>query len=163
MSDTIAVGYAKLIEERAGVRAKPLLKAGVDNAPTNAAGQIEGEGTLALLQPVADRVRRLYESPSALVILMTRRDLNSAAGGTRYLFSFHNFATNLSVVSGARCAAGAASDEVALHRLYKLLLRAVGEQVLHLPRSSDPASIMYAPLLGVDDLDMIGETLGSHI
>ena len=166
MSDAIAAGYAKLLASGAGVVAKPLLKAGIDE-PVNANGQLEGDGVLAALQPIADRMRRLYDSPKALFVLLTRIDLNNTPGGTRYLFSYHNFDTNLSVVSAARCTSpgrdGPATDELVFRRLYKLLLRAVGEQVLHLPRSGDPSSAMYSPLMSVDDLDMIGTTLGTRL
>lgn len=152
---------ATAVAERTGLAVKPLLAMGLAEAEVNGRGQLKVEPLLALLQPPADRFRRLYNARGALVVLVTIRDINNSDGSTNFLFAFHNFDANLSIVSMARLSA--ASEALILARAAKLVMRAVGEQVMGLPRSADPASVMYSPLLNVDDLDMIGETLGPGI
>lgn len=161
VGDAAARALAADLARLSGVAVKPLLTMGLADAPTNAAGQLEGDALLPLLQPLADRVRRLYDAPDALVLLVTRRDLNAASLGTRFLFAFQNRATRLAAVSAARAEAAGLDGNppetaLVLTRLVKLLLRVVVEQVLGKPRSSDPAALMYSPLLSVADLDMIG-------
>jgi len=42
-------------------------------------------------------------------------------------------------------------------RLQKVLSKQIGALVFHLPESQDKRSVMFSPILGLDDLDSIGE------
>ena len=46
--------------------------------------------------------------------------------------------------------------ERAISRLIKMSQRAIGEMCLGWKRSADPADLMYAPIMGLGDLDRIG-------
>jgi len=46
-----------------------------------------------------------------------------------------------------------APGEVVGARVQKMLMRTVGEMRLGWQRTSDPADLMYAPILSVDDID----------
>jgi predicted Zn-dependent protease len=166
IGDAVAAELARIVALATGLSVKPLLATGLDDAPSNADGQMEADAGLALLQPVADRLRRLYDAPEALLVFVTDRDLNAGAT-TRFLFSRHSFTAKLSIVSLARLVSpgpdGQPDQSLALTRLLKLVLRAVGEQSLKLPRSTDPTSLMFAPLMSVADLDLIDVRIGPTI
>ena len=46
-----------------------------------------------------------------------------------------------------------APGEVVSARVQKMLMRIVGEMRLGWQRTSDPADLMYAPIMSVDDID----------
>lgn len=46
-----------------------------------------------------------------------------------------------------------ATGNVAAERLTKMLMRIVGEMRLGWKRTSDPKSLMYAPIMSVEDID----------
>jgi len=66
---------------------------------------------------------------------------------------------HLGVISTARMGArlGPFERQIELARLRKMLTRYIGFMYFGLPESTDPKSVLYAPLLSLDDLDTMGE------
>jgi predicted Zn-dependent protease len=66
------------------------------------------------------------------------------------------------VVSSARMnpiILGRPADPVLLQtRLRKMITKNLGILYFHLPQSNDPSSVLYRSILGIDDLDRVGES-----
>lgn len=109
--------------------------------------------------PLAARVgRMLHEvSPRTYYIVLTDRDINSKSRNFRFQYSSHSPMANTSVLSVARLLytniGAPAANEVVGARVAKMLLRIVGEMRMGWKRSSDPADLMYAPIMSMDDVD----------
>ncbi|WP_136513920.1 zinc metalloprotease [Geomonas edaphica] len=120
-------------------------------------------------QMIAERVRddleipikRLYNlTPKTIFIALTRDDLNGEDGGTRFVFASHFPPERLSVISTARLndASYGKPDtpENTRLRLYKMVKKAIGLQYYGYWRSTDLKSVMYSPIMSLDDLDAVG-------
>jgi predicted Zn-dependent protease len=93
-------------------------------------------------------------------VFLTLRDINSRSANFRFQFSSHNRTLNSSVISMARLVEYVDErprmTQRSVSRLLKLTKRAIGEMYLGWSRSPDPNDIMFAPLMGLDDLDRLG-------
>jgi len=155
LSATVAQALARQLglRVRAGMRLPPLR---IPMLPGT-----EQYGGEALLEHAVRASARLPGlGPDTYRLFLTARDINAQAGGFRFQFSMHNPTLNASVVSMARLFEFA-GGEVRLTnltgaRVVKLAKRAVGELHLGWKRSTDPEDLMYAPLMGLEDLDRIG-------
>jgi predicted Zn-dependent protease len=109
--------------------------------------------------PIGARVARTLRdaSPRTYFIVLTNRDINSKTRNFRFQYSMHSPMANTSVLSVARLLFNAdgsrATEDVAFGRVSKMLMRIVGEMRLGWQRTSDPLSLMYAPVMSVDDID----------
>ena len=141
------------IRVRAGLRLPPLripVLPGTD--------QYVGEALLERAVRASARLPGL--GPETYRLFLTTRDINSQTGNFRFQFSMHSPSLNCSVLSMARLV----EFEDGMPRLtvrtgertIKLAKRAVGELHLGWRRSTDPEDLMYAPLMGLEDLDRIG-------
>ena len=124
-------------------------------APLPGGQQFAGEDYLALGTAVA---RRLQDAgPRTYFIVLTDRDINERSQNFRFQFSMHSPMQRTSVLSLARLLTAKdgslAPGEVVSARVQKMLMRIVGEMRLGWQRTSDPADLMYAPILSVDDID----------
>ena len=109
--------------------------------------------------PVGERVGRTLRdaSPNTYFIVLTNRDINSKTRNFRFQYSMHSPTINTSVLSIARLLynvdGSKATGDVATERIKKMLMRIVGEMRLGWKRTSDPKSLMYAPIMSVEDMD----------
>lgn len=109
--------------------------------------------------PVGARVAQTLRdaSPNTYFIVLTNRDINSKTRNFRFQYSMHRPAVNTSVLSFARLLynvdGSKATENVAAERVTKMLMRIVGEMRLGWKRTSDPKSLMYAPVMSVEDID----------
>ena len=76
------------------------------------------------------------------------------------MFAMH-WGNGISVVANARMIPSGFMPEAQARKLYgerllKMIKRAIGMQYYGYKRSSDPASVMFSPILGVGDLDRMG-------
>ena len=114
--------------------------------------------------PIGARVARALQdaSPRTYFIVLTNRDINSRTRNFRFQYSMHSPMANTSVLSVARLLYNAdgsrATEEVAFGRVSKMLMRIVGEMRMGWQRTSDPLSLMYAPVMSVDDIDRMSIT-----
>jgi predicted Zn-dependent protease len=123
--------------------------------PLPGGSQFAGEDYLALGSAVA---RRLQDAgPRTWFIVLTDRDINARSQSFRFQFSMHSPMQRTSVLSVARLLYARdgtpAPGEVVSARAQKMLMRIAGEMRLGWQRSSDPADLMYAPIMSVDDID----------
>lgn len=120
-------------------------------------------------QMLAERVRdnlkvpiqRLYNvTPKTIFIALTPDDLNSEDGGTRFVFAMHFPPEHLSVFSTARlndAFYGKPGNPGKMgFRLYKMVKKAIGLQYYGYRRSTDLKSVMYSPIMSLNDLDAVG-------
>jgi len=155
LSATVAQALAQQLglRVRAGMRLPPLR---IPVLPGS--DQYAGEALLDRADRASKRLPGL--GPDTYRLFLTVRDINAQAGGFRFQFSMHNRALNCSVVSMARLFEFVDGEvrltNLAGARAVKLAKRAVGELHLGWQRSTDPSDLMYAPLMGLEDLDRIG-------
>jgi len=95
--------------------------------------------------------------PRTYFIILTDRDTNSRSQNFRFQYSFHNPMARTSVLSIARLlyekdGTPAPADLVGV-RIQKMLMRIVGEMKFGWKRTDDPADLMYAPIMSIDDID----------
>ena len=122
-----------------------------------ASGQMISEQVLRELSPV---ISRLFDTtPKTTFIVLTSVDLNGADGTTRFVFSTH-FTGRKSVVSAARLSDAffgrAERPTITEERLYKIVKKSIGLQYYELPRSTKMESVMYSPIMSLEDLDAVG-------
>ena len=108
----------------------------------------------------ADEVVKRIKSPDEqpFILVLTPYDINSSEFNLRYLFAAHF--QGISVISTARIDPVnyklPSNNDLRDQRLMKLVAKAIGQQILHYPISSDRKSVMFGPIMGVEDLDSIG-------
>jgi predicted Zn-dependent protease len=98
--------------------------------------------------------------PNTTYLFLTGYDINSEDRRFRFLFARAHRPERKALVSVARMrdnpdGAGEAPILVKL-RLYKMAKRQLGELYFGHTRSSDPNSVMYTPIMGLEDLDLLG-------
>lgn len=109
--------------------------------------------------PIGVRASRMLKevSPRTYFIVLTNRDINSSSRNFRFQYSMHSPMLNTSVLSVARLQhygdGTPAPLDVVGARVGKMLLRIVGEMRMGWKRTSDPADLMFAPIMSIDDID----------
>lgn len=112
-------------------------------------GKIIGE-----LRPAMARLS-YSATPKTAYIILTTDDINQGDRSLRFVFATTMPEYNAAVVSIARMQMDQTPVLTKL-RLFKMTKKAVGTLYYHHPRNTDMNSVMYSPIMGVDDLDMIG-------
>jgi predicted Zn-dependent protease len=120
--------------------------------------QINGE---QILKEMSSPINNLHDKkPATIFILVSAADLNDSSGTKRFLFALNNSTSRRAVISVARMRLNQDGTEEApvltKIRLFKMAKKQIGELYYGYPRSSDLNSVMYSPIMGIDDLDMIG-------
>ncbi len=108
-------------------------------------------------QGMAAIAARLPErSRDTAVIFLTEKDIYLANTNLRFVFSVH-WDKHLSLVATGRYAPihreTPPNNRLFNERTLKLLKRTIGVQFYGYPRSSNPESLMYSPLMSIPDLD----------
>lgn len=142
-------------ELRLNVRATT--HAGTNPQMYGANGQMLSEH---VVRETAPALARLYDvTPKTVYIILTAADLNGADATTRFVFSMH-FTQKISVASVARLSDAFYGrpdrPQVTAERLYKVVKKSIGQQYYELPRSTRLQSVMYSPIMSLDDLDATG-------
>lgn len=157
--ESLSVVFAKLLSRELNVRVKSA--PGIDDLKVSrfpGTNQLVGEEILEKSQPVLKFLSQ--RSPAKYYLLLTKADINSSSGRTRFYFSLHNKNLNTSVVSMARMIDYVDDkptvSKATLTRVYKMAARAIGELHLGWERSTNPLDIMYSPITSLSDIDMIG-------
>lgn len=107
------------------------------------------------------RLPALGGDPRAIIIGLTTYDLYIRAYTWQWAFAFRQD-NRLAVVSIARMDPAnwgeAANADQLRTRLRKMVSKNLGLMYYGLPESSSRSSVLYGPILGLDDLDGIGES-----
>ena len=107
-------------------------------------------------RPVLERIK--YQKKTPFAVIITSKDINSPPYNLRFCFSAHT--TGISVVSTARMDNrnfGLPADSELLYtRLKKMVKKAIGSGYYGHKRVLDRNSVMYSPIMSVQDLDEIG-------
>jgi len=103
---------------------------------------------------------RLAGDPEAILIGLTPYDMYIQAVAWQFAFAARQEG-RFAVVSTARMDPlnfGEPADAELLHsRLRKIISKNIGVMYYRLPESTDRDSVLYGPILGLDDLDSVGE------
>ena len=93
-----------------------------------------------------------------LLLVITNLDINAEGSHVRYNYATHF--NHLSVVSTARIDprnnGEQENEQLKKTRLFKLINKAIGQQVYGYATSSDIRSVMYGPITSLQDLDKMG-------
>jgi hypothetical protein len=157
--EDLAGALARALQENLRFRVKASLA-----LPPLPVAPLPGTNQLAdadlLLQATQASAHFPEATPSTYRVFLTGRDINSRTGNLRFLFSAHNKVLNSSVVSLARLLEYQNDKPVLTDldeaRIFKMAKRAIGEIHLGWSRSTNPRDLMFAPIMGIDDLDRIG-------
>ena len=159
--EQFAVSVARALTQEAGlwVKSSLLMPSGV-TAPIPGTHQYPVEDYLAFGATLAKRLQDA--GPRTYFIVITDRDINGRDRNFRFQYSAHSPMARTSVLSLARLAAtkdgNPASAELIGLRMQKMLMRIVGEMKLGWTRTTDPADLMYAPIMSIDDIDRMSLT-----
>lgn len=130
-------------------------------APSDVSGPFPGTNQYPAEDyfPLGSRVAKTLRdaSPKTYFIVLTNRDINSKTRNFRFQYSMHSPMVNTSVLSVARLLynvdGSKATENVSDERITKMLMRIIGEMRLDWKRTSDPKSLMYAPIMSIEDID----------
>ena len=119
--------------------------------------QLIAEELVALIKR---KYPELAADPQAILIGMTPYDMYIRAYTWQFAFTWRED-SRFAVVSSARMDPvnfGKPADAALLHgRLRKIISKNIGVMHYRLPQGTDRNSVLYGPILSVDDLDSIGE------
>jgi predicted Zn-dependent protease len=100
-------------------------------------------------------------NPETLLIGFTTEDMYPVSQGWRFAFGWRLGSARAAVVSTARLslpAVGETSDQVLLAtRLRKIVTKDIGVLYFGLPQSENPKSVLYNQIMGIEELDAVGE------
>ncbi len=110
-----------------------------------------------IARPAIAKLRNVYGG--TLYIVLTTRDTNFADRTLRFTFAASYPNDMVSVISSARLLPEGTSapdwgQRIGV-RLYEMTLRSIAPMYFKLPRTADPADLMFSPLMTVDDLDRL--------
>ena len=117
-----------------------------------------------IAEELIELMKRRYpehaRSPQSILIGITEGDMYIREVNWRFAFARRD-GDRFAIVSSARMdpvSFGYLPDEELLQtRLRKMLSKNIGIMYYKLPQKSDRRSVMFGPILGIDDLDSMGE------
>lgn len=116
--------------------------------------QMDSSKVISGLRPAISRLS-YSTTPKTAYIILTTDDINQSDRSLRFVFASTHPEYQTAVVSIARMQMDQSPTLTKL-RLFKMTKKAIGTLYYHHPRNTDMSSVMYSPIMGVDDLDMIG-------
>ncbi len=103
----------------------------------------------------------LAAEPNAIMIGLTSQDMYIAAKDWRFAFGWRDADTPTAVVSTARMNLHYSDEPFwsssANIRLRKVVTKDIGILYYGLPQSDNPKSVLYSGILGIQELDAVGE------
>lgn len=148
--EDLASQYQRTLGVRIDVHSPIALPESVIDYPRE---QLVGERLIGL---VKEQLPQLEKDRSALVVGFTRGDMYIAKMNWRFAFAIRE-SGRFAVISTARMdpvSFGLAADEALLRtRLLKMVMKTIGLYFYGLTERHEKTSVLYSPILGVDDLD----------
>jgi len=121
--------------------------------------QYDANKIISEARTVLPRITHQTDIPYAVVLL--HQDLNRPPFNLRYTFAVHS-TQGISVISTARMDPRnyglQPDDELLYSRLKKMVMKGIGYNIFGHKRSLDRSSVMYSPIMSVQDLDEIDAT-----
>jgi predicted Zn-dependent protease len=157
-----ATKVATTVAGDTGLQIKVVLPLGTrDWKPYSDRPQYDPDALKTLALPAIQRLKTNYGGK--VYVILTVRDIGPPDKSLNFVFTQHDHAQKISVVSAARMLfdeqGKQAAPEVIQTRLRKMLLRTIAVQYYDLQRSTDIREVTYSPLMGVRDLDQMGLTI----
>jgi predicted Zn-dependent protease len=151
---------ARRVEETFGVRVRIERPIPIAEQTINyGRQQLVGERLIAQMK---EALPALAQDPSAMLVSFTTGDMYLEHKNWQFAFAGRE-AGRFAVISTARMdpqSFGLAKDETVLRgRLRKMVLKQVGLYFYGLPERKEKTSVLYSPILGVDDLDEVSSDL----
>ena len=117
-----------------------------------------------IAEELIELMKRRYpehaRSPQSILIGITEGDMYIREVNWRFAFARRD-GDRFAIVSSARMDPVSfgflPDDELLQTRLRKMLSKNIGIMYYKLPQKSDRRSVMFGPILGIDDLDSMGE------
>ena len=159
--EQVAATVARALTEDTGMWVKSALQvpSGVTE-PFAGTNQYPAEDYLPLGATFAKRLPDA--GPRTYFIVLSDKDINSRSRNFRFQYSMHSPMARTSVLSVARLLftrdGNPASGDVIRLRIQKMLMRIVGEMKFGWQRTTDPADLMYSPIMSIDDIDRMSLT-----
>ena len=123
--------------------------------------QYDPDALKIIALPAIERLKANYGGK--VYVILTSRDIGPPDKSFNFVFTQHDHAQKISVMSAARMLfdqqGQQATPKIIQTRLRKILLRTIALQYYELHRSTDITDVTYSPLMGVSDLDQMGLTL----
>ncbi len=114
-----------------------------------------------LVASLRDGVPEYANDSTVILIGFTSEDIYPTSQGWEFAFGWRIGATRTAVVSTARMNlhyAGEPSDvSTSDIRMRKVVTKDIGILYYGLPQSKDPKSVLYSQILGIQELDQVGE------
>jgi predicted Zn-dependent protease len=114
-----------------------------------------------LAESVRSGVPKYAHDPKVILIGFTAEDIYPVSQNWRFAFGWRLGSTNSAVVSTARMGlhyAGEPSDPTLPDtRLRKMVTKDIGILYYGLSQSSNPKSVLYNQIMGIEELDEVGE------
>lgn len=157
-----ATKVATTVANDTGLQIKVVLPLGTrDWKPYPDRPQYDPDALKNLALPAIERIKTNYGGK--VYVILTSRDIGPPDKSLNFMFTQHDHAQKISVVSAARMLfeqqGQQAAAELIQTRLRKMLLRTIALQFYELQRSTDIGDVTYSPLMSVGDLDQMGLTL----
>jgi predicted Zn-dependent protease len=99
--------------------------------------------------------------PRAILIGLTSQDVYPASQGWRFAFGWRQGSTRSAVVSTARMTLHFPGEPLDLDpsdtRVRKVVTKDIGLLYYGLPQSTNPKSVLYNQIMGIEELDAVGE------
>ncbi|TVP74979.1 MAG: hypothetical protein EA353_14745 [Puniceicoccaceae bacterium] len=157
-SPSLAVKLAEELSNELGLHIAVSVQMGTSPDMFNSERkQYDAEKIITEAKKVVHRNSDQQEVPYSVVLL--HQDLNRPPFNLRYTFAVHS-TQGVSVISTARMDPrnyGLSADEELLYsRLKKMVMKGIGYNVFQHKRSLDRSSVMYSPIMSLEDLDEIG-------
>ena len=129
-----------------------------DSARDSARQQVIAEKLLASLKSANPN---LANDHKAILIGFTSEDIYPSSQNWQFCFGWRDANSHTAVVSTARLnlrreSAPFAAD-MSVARLRKVVTKDIGMLYFGLPQNANPKSVMYQFVVGIDDLDQVGE------
>jgi predicted Zn-dependent protease len=100
-------------------------------------------------------------NPDGLLIGFTTEDMYPVSQGWRFAFGWRLSSARAAVVSTARLSLPAVSQtsdqDLLAARLRKIVTKDIGILYFGLPQSENPKSVLYNQIMGIEELDAVGE------
>lgn len=113
------------------------------------------------LSSVRSALPEYSNDSKSILIAFTSEDMYPTSQNWRFAFGWRQGSTRSAIVSTARMnlpgQVESASADLAATRLRKIVTKDIGILYFGLPQSTDPKSVLYNGIMGIEELDNVGE------